>query len=138
MKRVILAALFASVGIQCGNSFSDKSLEELKSMRDAQFDKIKEAPEYRVVKAYQMVKDIEHDIAIVSKMVERRRAGCESFRKNGRFFGGSEYDCQSAQMWEEILARGKKESIEAVEALIAKSHPEFNELCVAILEKSAQ
>lgn len=145
MKRVILAALLVSVGIQCDsirfdvngkNIFIERnpSLEDLKAVCDSNFDKIKETPEYQRVIA------VKTDYETIKSRFQIRNAGCESFRKNGAiwFSGVSETDCIMAQMFEGILFdlnKSRRDADDKLEALITKNHPELKQLCLSILER---
>ncbi|HEX4069266.1 MAG TPA: hypothetical protein VHX42_04155 [Candidatus Babeliales bacterium] len=167
MKKVILAALLiVGAGItQCErvhstraerlhsftagerrsrftrNSHLAQSLEDLKAVCDSDFDKIKETPEYKLVRTLHLLKGLDHDIALGSKILERRHAKCESFKNSGMSFSGiDEYACKSAQMWEEGLADAKKTSVHAnneLEILIAKN-PALKEVCLSILALEKQ
>ena len=132
----MLTALFAfGVGTtQCEDTFADKSLEELKGTLVSDFNEIKQVPEYKIAEA------LYESRVIIQSFFDTNHARCESFKKSGAnwFLSISEDNCKRAQEFEQLLAMSTGSSIianNALEAVIAKNHPTYNQVFLAILEK---
>jgi hypothetical protein len=136
MKKVILFALFiVGVGtIQCEESFTGKSLDELMIMHKLQKDAIKKTVEYRYAQS------IQRECGVYLRLAEKRLHDCEIAIHKNMFWpwAASEDSCELASIYIEMADEKAKVLRDATDRLnesVAEDCPTFDRLGVVILER---